>query len=113
MSLDRLRITDCPLAFASFAAKHNELIDLLEATTGQNGITVVVAERNMKIIGGGTSSGNVDLTGILANISALQNTTTGLTSNVTTLQNLTTGMSRQNVLYCSAGSNTTITILRT
>lgn len=98
MSLASLRITESPLAFASFAAKHNALVDLLEATTGQNGVTVTIAERNMIIRGGGTSSGNVDLSGILANISALQNLTTGLT--------------RQNVLYCNGGSNTTITILR-
>jgi hypothetical protein len=111
--LDSLKITECPYAFASFAAKHNALCELLGGMIGQNGITVTTSDRKILLTGGGTgTSGNVDLSGILANISALQTTTSGLTSNVTTLQNLTTGLSRQNVTYCNAGSNTTITILR-
>ena len=99
MSLEALRITECPLAFASFAEKHNAIVDLLSQIRGANGVTVTISERNGIITGGGSASGNVDLTGIIANISALQT--------------LTTGMSRQNVVYCNAGSNTTITILRT
>jgi len=97
MSLDALRITECPLAFASFAEKHNAIVDLLSQFQGANGITVTISERNGIFTGGG-SGGNTDLTGIIANISALQTLTSGLT--------------RQNVVYCNAGSNTTITILR-
>lgn len=44
--LDSLRISDCPYAFASFAAKHNALVDLIAGLVGQNGIDVVVAEKN-------------------------------------------------------------------
>jgi hypothetical protein len=94
MSLEALRITECPLAFASFAEKHNALVDLISQIRGANGVTVTISERNGIITGGGT----VD---------------TGLTARVATLETLTTGMSRQSVLYCSGGSNTTITILRT
>lgn len=112
MSLEALRITECPLAFASFAEKHNALVDMISQFRGANGITVTISERNGIFTGGG-SGGNTDLTAILANIASLQSTTTGLTSNVGTLQTLTANMSRQNVLYCSSGSNTTITILRT
>lgn len=65
MSLDRLKITECPFAFASFAEKHNALVDMLAAITGQNGITVVLAEKNgvirgnMANGGGGTTLTNV------------------------------------------------------
>jgi len=44
--LDSLKIDDSPLAFASFAAKHNALVDLLAGMVGQSGIEVVVAEKN-------------------------------------------------------------------
>jgi hypothetical protein len=44
--LDSLRIDESPLAFASFAAKHNALVDLLAGMVGQNGISVVMAEKN-------------------------------------------------------------------
>lgn len=44
--LDSLRIDDCPFAFASFAAKHNALVDLLAGMVGENGISVVMAEKN-------------------------------------------------------------------
>ena len=98
--LESLKITECPYAFASFAAKHNALCELLGGMIGQNGITVTTSDRKILLTGGGSgSSGNVDLTGIIANIA--------------TLQNLTAGMSRQNVTYCNAGANTNITILRT
>jgi len=44
--LDSLKIDDSPLAFAGFAAKHNALVDLLAGMVGQNGISVVMAEKN-------------------------------------------------------------------
>jgi len=44
--LDSLRIDDSPLAFAGFAAKHNALVDLLAGMVGQNGIDIVMAEKN-------------------------------------------------------------------
>jgi len=97
MILQSLKITECPLAFTGFAEKHNALVDFLAQTVGQNGITVVIAERNMKITGGGAGGGDL----------------TALTARVATLETLTSGMSRQSVLYCSGGANTTITILRT
>lgn len=97
MSLDALRITECPLAFASFAEKHNAIVDLLSQIRGANGVTVTISERNGIITGGGSSNAN----------------TAGLEARLTTLETLTSGMSRQSVLYCSGGSNTTITILRT
>jgi hypothetical protein len=97
MSLEALRIVECPLAFASFAEKHNALVDLISQIRGANGITVTISERNGIITGGGSSNAN----------------TAGLDARITTLETLTTGMSRQSVLYCSGGSNTTITILRT
>jgi hypothetical protein len=101
--LESLKITECPYAFAALAAKHNQLCDLIAGIVGQNGVTVTITERNAIIAGSGSggsggSGGNVDLTGIIANIAALQTLTSGLT--------------RQNVTYCSGGSNTTITILR-
>lgn len=97
MSLEALRITECPLAFADLAAKHNALISMIAGMTGQNGVTVTLAERNILIKGGGSGGG----------------TDAALTDRVAALETLTSGMSRQNVLYCSSGSNTTITILRT
>lgn len=97
MSLEALRITECPLAFASFAEKHNAIVDLLSQIRGANGVTVTISERNGIITGGGSSNAN----------------TSGLDARLTTLETLTSGMSRQSVLYCSGGSNTTITILRT
>lgn len=65
--LDGLKIKECPYAFASFAEKHNQLVDMLAGMVGQNGITVVVSERNAIIRGnianatggGGTITGNV------------------------------------------------------
>lgn len=56
--LDSLRIADAPLAFASFAAKHNALVDLLAGMVGQNGISVVMAEKNA-IIRANIAAGNV------------------------------------------------------
>lgn len=44
--LDSLKIDECPYAFASFAAKHNALVDLLAATVGKDGIEVIMAEKN-------------------------------------------------------------------
>ena len=97
--LDSLKITECPRAFATFAERHDALCDLLATIVGQNGITVVVSERKIVIDGSGAGGGSGDLTALTARVAALET--------------LTSGMSRQNVLYCSAGSNTTITILRT
>lgn len=54
--LDALKIKECPYAFASFAEKHNALVDMLAAMQGQNGVTVVMAEKNAIIRG---SLGNV------------------------------------------------------
>lgn len=59
--LDSLRIDDCPLAFASFAAKHNALVDMLAGMVGQNGISVVLAEKNAIIRGAGGAGGNVTI----------------------------------------------------
>lgn len=63
MSLESLRITSAPYAFAEIAAKHNALVDMLAALTGQNGVTVVLSEKNGVIRGNGggsaTISGNV------------------------------------------------------
>lgn len=49
--LDSLRITECPAAFAVFAAKHNALVDLLAAMRGEGGISVVMAENNAIVSG--------------------------------------------------------------
>jgi len=94
MSLEALRITECPLAFASFAAKHNALVDMISQIRGQNGITVVISERNALITGSGAG------------------TDAALTARVAVLETLTSGLSRQSVVYCDGGSNTSITILR-
>jgi hypothetical protein len=51
--LDSLKIDDCPYAFASFAAKHNALCDLIGSMVGENGISVVMAEKNAIIRGAG------------------------------------------------------------
>jgi hypothetical protein len=105
MSLEALRITECPLAFASFAEKHNAIVDLLSQIRGANGVTVTISERNGIITGGGSASGNTDLTALTARVAALE-------SSNTTLSTLTSGLSRQTVTYCDGGSNTIITILR-
>lgn len=55
--LSALKITECPYAFASFAEKHNALVDLIAGMTGQNGITVVVAEKNAIIRGNSNGGG--------------------------------------------------------
>lgn len=60
--LDSLKIDDCPYAFASFAAKHNALCDLIAGMVGENGISVVIAERNAIIRGNGAgTAGNVTI----------------------------------------------------
>lgn len=59
--LDSLKIDDCPYAFASFAAKHNALVDMLAGMVGQNGISVVLAEKNAIIRGAGGAGGNVTI----------------------------------------------------
>lgn len=67
--LDSLKISECPYAFASFAAKHNALVDMLAGMVGENGISVVMAEKNAIIranIAGGGTLGNV--TGTMANV---------------------------------------------
>jgi hypothetical protein len=64
--LESLKIDDCPYAFASFATKHNALVDMLAGMTGQNGVTVVIAEKNAIIRGQSNTngSGNVNLTNV-------------------------------------------------
>lgn len=49
MSAEKLLITECPAAFADFAAKHNAVVYLLQAMRGVNGITVAVADSNILI----------------------------------------------------------------
>ena len=95
MSLDALRITECPLAFASFAEKHNAIVDLLAQFRGANGVTVTISERNGIITGGGSSNAN----------------TAGLDARITTLETLTTGLTRQTVDYCTGSSPSSVTIL--
>jgi hypothetical protein len=95
MSLEALRITECPLAFASFAEKHNALVDLISQIRGANGVTVTISERNGIITGGGSGGG----------------TDAALTARVATLETLTSGMSRQSVSYCTGSSPSTVTIL--
>jgi hypothetical protein len=61
--LASLKIDDCPYAFASFAAKHNALVELLGSMVGENGISVVMAEKNAIIRGNiaGGAAGNVTI----------------------------------------------------
>lgn len=47
--LESLKITEAPAAFASFAAKHNALVDIIAAIEGANGIKVTVSEKNARI----------------------------------------------------------------
>lgn len=95
MSLEALRITECPLAFASFAAKHNALVDLISQLRGANGVTVTISERNGIITGGGSGGG----------------TDAALTARVAVLETLTSGLSRQSVSYCTGSSPSSVTIL--
>jgi hypothetical protein len=79
--LDSLKIDSSPLAFATFAAKHNALVDLLASMQGQNGISVVIAEKNAIIRGNvasSTSNGNASISGNTANVVG----STGLLQNV-------------------------------
>lgn len=79
MKLESLRITECPYAFASFAEKHNALVDLIAGMTGQNGISVVIAEKNA-IIRANANIGNV--TGGFGNVNyANVVTSTGILAN--------------------------------
>ena len=96
MSLEALRITECPFAFASFAAKHNALVDLISQLRGANGITVTISERNGIITGGGEGGGGTDA---------------ALTARVEALEDLTTGLTRQTVDYCTGSSPSSVTIL--
>lgn len=48
-SLESLKITECPAAFAEMAAKHNALCDLVAQLTGTSPIGVTVADRNAVI----------------------------------------------------------------
>lgn len=76
-SLDGLRISECPLAFADLAAKHNALIDMLATMRGQNGITVVMAEKNAiirsNVAAGGGSLSNVAFASVVTSDGRLQN----------------------------------------
>ena len=104
MSLEALRIVECPLAFASFAEKHNAIVDLISQFRGANGITVTISERNGIFTGGG-SGGGTD-----AALTALTDRVADLESSMTTLETLTSGMSRQSAQVCPSG---TVTILST
>ena len=75
MKLESLRITECPYAFAAFAEKHNALVDLLAGMTGQNGISVIIAEKNAIIRGGGASSSS--LANVVGSDGRLQNAYVG------------------------------------
>ena len=79
--LDSLKITEAPLAFASFAAKHNALCDLLAGMVGENGISVVIAEKNAIIRGNVTANGNVVSTGGIT----MENVYSNLNANVANL----------------------------
>ena len=48
-SLNSLKITECPAAFAEMAAKHNALCDLIAQLTAQPPLGVTVADRNAVI----------------------------------------------------------------
>lgn len=73
--LDSLKIHECPYAFADFAAKHNALVDLLSAIEGQNGITVVVSEKNAVIRSNGSASSNIsgNVTQVVTSTGSLAN----------------------------------------
>ncbi len=77
--LDSLKIDDCPFAFASFAAKHNALCDLIGSMVGENGISVVMAEKNAIIRGNTTGAGgtvtidNVPTANVVGSAGLLQN----------------------------------------
>ncbi len=77
--LDSLKIETAPLAFASFAAKHNALVDLLAGMVGENGISVVMAERNA-IIRANIAAGNVNANVNFSNVSVV--TSNGTLQNV-------------------------------
>ena len=79
--LDSLRIDDCPFAFASFAAKHNALVDLLAGMVGQNGIDVVMAEKNA-IIRANIAAGPAGPSGNVAGNTANVVGSTGILQNV-------------------------------
>lgn len=87
--LEALKIRESPFAFASFAEKHNALVDLIAGITGQNGITVVVAEKNAIIRGnianggGGGAIANLTNVAVVTQDGRLQNvlSNTALTNN--------------------------------
>jgi hypothetical protein len=76
--LDSLRIDDCPYAFASFAAKHNALVDLLGSMVGENGISVVIAEKNaiiraniaQNVTANVSGGGGITMANVYANLNA-------------------------------------------
>ncbi len=51
MSLEALRISEAPAAFAAMAAKHNLLVDLVASLTGEAGIKVTVSAGRILITG--------------------------------------------------------------
>jgi hypothetical protein len=57
--LEALRITECPAAFASFAQKHNALVDLVASAVGAAGIKVTVSEKNIVVATDPTTLGPV------------------------------------------------------
>lgn len=66
MQIEKLKITESPAAFASFAEKHNALVDLLMTMYGQNGVSVYRSSGRIIIEGAGPSGipagfGPVDL----------------------------------------------------
>ena len=51
MSLEALRISEAPAAFAAMAAKHNLLVDLVASLTGEAGIKVTVSAGRLLVTG--------------------------------------------------------------
>ncbi len=66
--LDSLRIDECPYAFASFAAKHNALCDLIAGMVGENGISVVIAEKNAIIRANIAAGSSSNVAGVAQNV---------------------------------------------
>jgi hypothetical protein len=54
--LSSLRINECPAALVEFARKHNALVDMIAAMTGNGGIKVTVSENNIIVTGSGDTA---------------------------------------------------------
>lgn len=97
--LDSLRITESPYAFASFAEKHNALVDLLASMVGQNGITVTIAEKNAIIRGNIANTSNSGGGGIsMANVYA------SLNANVANVVNATGALANAYIVNANIGA---------